>query len=346
MRSMMTVLLLWGVMGFTSRADKAPEPLPTIDELHQLFKDHDYPALLQKLNRVLQLRGDAAKPYDLIELNLLKVDAHLQLKELSLATSAATAAVRLIDEDRTPPKEAAVARATELMLQRSRAWAYTPRVFPAGHPPQPLGIVDPDARPAVFAAMFDDAKGGILAKVRAGKQSRTLGPIIDAVKAVSEMRTLELAAFGKDEQSAAQLNDLANAAHDVMAKAVKDMGDRQDKINAAANELLLVSNVSSSPYGNTTVGTGGGIRATVGTIGGTVGGGVDLYRKRGLSLQASQELRGIMSTSDQVEVVARQFVQVSKEAAPALKELQDAADKLGLAAKATLQDDYGGVFTK
>lgn len=349
MRSMVTVLLIWGVVGFTCRADKAPEPLPTTDELHQLFKDHDYSTLLQKLNRVLQLRGDAAKAYDFIDLNLLKVDAHLQLKELSLASSAATAAVRLIDEDRTPPKEAAVARATELMLQRSRAWAYAPRVFPAGHPPQPLSIVDPDARPAVFGAMFDDAKGGILAKVRAGKQSRTLGPIIDAVKAGSEMRTLELAAFGKDEQSAAQLNDLANAAHDVMAKAVKEMVDRQDKINAAANELLLVSNVSTSPYGNTAVGAGGGgIRATVGTIGnsGTVGGGVDVYRKRGLSIQASQELRGIISTSDQVKVVARQFVQVSKEAAPALKELQDAADKLGLAAKATLEDDYGGVFTK
>lgn len=335
MRSMVTVLLLWGVMGFTSRADKAPEPLPTTDELHQLFKDHDYSALLQKLNRVLQLRGEAARPYDLIELNLLKVDAHLQLKELSLASSAATAAVRLIDEDRTPPKEAAVARATELMLQRSRAWAYTPRVFPAGHPPQPLGIVDPDARAAVFAAMFDDAKGGILAKVRAGKQSRTLGPIVDAVKAAAEMRTLELAAFGKDEQSAAQLNDLANAAHDVMAKAVKEMGDRQDTINASANELLLAqSSAAASIIPKTHPGD---IFANQ---------NIDVYHKRGLSIEASRELRGIVSTCDQVRVVARQFANVSKEAAPALKELDAAADKVGLAAKATLEDDYTGAFTK
>jgi hypothetical protein len=334
MRSMLTVLFICGVVAAASRAEKAPEPLPTTDELHQLYKDHDYTTLLQKLNRVLQLHGDAARPYDFIELNLLKIDAHLQLKELSLASSAATAAVRLIDEDRTPPREAAVARATALMLQRSRAWAYTPRVYPAGHAPQPLSIVDADKRTAVFTAMFDDAKGGILAKVHAGKQSRTLGPIIDAVRAVSEMRTLELAASGKDEQSAAQLNDLAAAAHDVMAKAVKDMGDREESIKAHANELLEVPNIAASPYQNNP-----GLNQTGFAS-------ADLYRKRGLSVQETQELRGIVGTSDQVKVVARQFAQVSKEAAPALKELQDAADRLGLAAKATLEDDYTGAFTK
>src|SRR5215203_3939895 len=45
-------------------ADVNVAGLPTADELHQSFKDGNYKETLQKLSRVLALKGDAAKAYD------------------------------------------------------------------------------------------------------------------------------------------------------------------------------------------------------------------------------------------------------------------------------------------
>ena len=94
MWSKVTVLLLWVMVAPLNLAADTPEPLATPEQLHQLFKDKDYSSVLQKLNRILQLRGDAARPYDQVELLLLKVATHLALKQQSLAMSAAEAAVK------------------------------------------------------------------------------------------------------------------------------------------------------------------------------------------------------------------------------------------------------------
>src|SRR5438309_385327 len=99
----LVVLIGSAALALPARAD-APqaEPLPTSEQLHQMFKDGQYQPLLQKLARVLQLRGPASQRYDPVDLDLLKVDTHLQLKELSLATAAAEQAVKAIDDHTDP----------------------------------------------------------------------------------------------------------------------------------------------------------------------------------------------------------------------------------------------------
>src|SRR5689334_16922109 len=164
MAAMLVLTLCAGVC----RADTPAEPIPTYDELEQLFKDQQYQPLLQKLSRVLVLKGDAARRYDRIKLLMLKGDTHLELKENSLAMAAYQSAVKAIDEQ-TDKRVAATARATELLVKRSRAFNFTPRTAPAGQIPQPISILDVAQRPACFAAMFEDGKADVNAKIRSGK---------------------------------------------------------------------------------------------------------------------------------------------------------------------------------
>jgi hypothetical protein len=309
-----------------ARADSpvaAAEALPSGEQLHQLFKDKQYAVLLQKLSRVLQLRGDAARTYDRIDLLLLKVEAHLQLKEQSLAIAAATAAVKAIDEDHTDLKQAAVARATEKLLKQTHGYTFTPRTAPRGQIPQPISLLDVDRRADCFAAMFNDAKFDIASKMRAAKSAKTLVPIIDAIKAVGELRTLELAAYGKDEQSVAQLDGLANQAKDLMAKAVKDLKAQADKDHDRANDVLPVR-----------------IDARVGAS------NAQLYYKKGLEGDMLRELNKIIAESEAIADAARQFADISKAAAEGFGEVQEAAEKVAKSAKATLEDDYTGTYSK
>lgn len=317
------------VLTHAARAD-APqaEALPTSDQLHQMFKDGQYQPLLQKLARVLQLRGPAAQRYDPVDLNLLKADTHLQLKELSLATTAAEQAAKAID-DHTDPHQAATARATLLLLKRSRQFTYVPKGAPRGvAPPPPISIVDPAQRTACFAAMFDDQKYDIQGKVRAARAAKTLVPIIEAINAVSELRLFELAAYGKDEQSVAQLDGLAQQAKDLMVRAVRELQIRQDKINQQANALvpLTLGRIDSS-----------------GTLQDTPD---QTFRKKGLTPQQMNELKGIAADCKRISEAAEQFADISKATADAFDQVRTAADKAARSATDTLDDDYGGAFVK
>jgi hypothetical protein len=311
-------------MVVAARADTPePEALPTQDELHQLYKDKQYQPLLQKMARVLLLRGNAAKRYDRVDLLMLKGDTHLQLKEQSLAGNAYAAAVKEIN-DQTDAKEAAVAKATSLLFKKSRNYTFTPQTAARGQVPQPISVVDLDQRTVCFAAMFDDARVQIVSKVKAAKSSKTLQPIVDAVNAVAELRTLEMAAYGKDEQSAAQLDGLALQAKDLMTRAVKDLKSQAEKCNQRANDLLPVHLTQNS----------GAVSPE------------QLYYKKGLEGNMQRELKGIISDCDRIAEAAKQFSEVSKSVADAFGEVQDAAEKVAKAAKTTLEDDYTGTYTK
>ena len=50
--------------------------------------------------------------------------------------------------------------------------------------------------------------------------------------------------------------------------------------------------------------------------------------------------------SNRIAEAAKQFSEVSKSVADAFGEVEDAAEKVGKSAKATLDDDYTGTYTK
>lgn len=318
--AMAAAMLFVSVIALTSMADvPAAEPLPTADELQQLYKNGDYGPLLQKLNRVLQLKGDAARPYDRIKLYLLKGDTHLQMKENSLAMAAYASAVKAIDAQ-TDPRQAAIARSTEQLLKRSRAFTYTPRQ-PANA--APISVTDVTLRDKCFAAMFDEAKSAIVVKMRAAKAAKTLPPIVDAVNAVTEMRTYELAAFGKDDQSAAEVDTLAGQAKDLMSRATKDLKSQVDRASRTANELLPIRLDPSQAQTQT-----------------------QLYYKKGVDPKLAKELKAIEDDGAKIAQAANAFSDISKKYADAFGEVKAAAEKTADAAKEVRTGDYAGQFTK
>src|SRR4051812_25775147 len=84
-----------------------PEALLTQQELHQLFDAGQYQPVLQKLARVLQLKGNAAAAYDHVDLYLLRGETFLQLKQQSQALASFQLAMK---ELTTPADPKAVAR--------------------------------------------------------------------------------------------------------------------------------------------------------------------------------------------------------------------------------------------
>jgi hypothetical protein len=133
----------------------------------------------------------------------------------------------------------------------------------------------------------------------------------------------DLAAYGKDEQSVAQLDGLANQAKDLMAKAVKDLKAQADKDHDRANDVLPVR-----------------IDARVGAS------SAQLYYKKGLEGDMLRELNKIIAESEAIADAARQFADISKAAAEGFGEVQEAAEKVAKSAKATLEDDYTGTYSK
>src|SRR3954470_12100101 len=79
-----------------------PEPLPTPAELHRTFDDGQYQPLLQKLARVLQLKGNAAKPYDKVDLYVLRGETFLQLKQQSSAVQSFQLALKEVNTPEDP----------------------------------------------------------------------------------------------------------------------------------------------------------------------------------------------------------------------------------------------------
>src|SRR5436309_2378435 len=116
--------LLFGLFVPVASQAAGAEPLPTQDDIHQLFDQGKYPLVLQKLQRVLLLKGAAAKPYDRHDLLRLKGETQLRLKA---QTAAAQAFAEAADEVAKDTQGGDVDRATALLIKRSQNFAYTPK---------------------------------------------------------------------------------------------------------------------------------------------------------------------------------------------------------------------------
>src|SRR5256714_370157 len=234
----LAVALLIGFVAIAAPASAVPEaePLPTSEELHKMFDDGQYQPLLTKLARVLQLRGNSARAYDHVDLELLRADALLQLKQQISAIGAVSEAVKSIN-DQTDEQLAARAKATQLLFKRMQAFNFTPRTAPKGQIPQPISMLDMSKRKAAYSALLADMKQDVTVKAKAAKAGKTLPPIVDAIRSISDLRAVEMTATGSAAESQKLVDDLADQAKGLMNDALKDMKKRAKTIDDDANSL-------------------------------------------------------------------------------------------------------------
>lgn len=297
------------------------EPLPAPADLHKMFEAAEYQPLLVKLTRVMQLKGDAALPYDHVDLATLKGNTLLEMKQQASAVASLNEAIKAIT-DQTDPKIANQARATLILVKRSQLFAYSPKTPPA----KPIGILDMAQRKAAFTALLADLRAEVGAKAKTAKSGNSLPPIIEAVRSISDMRAVEMIATESDTESQQLAKDLAGQAKTLMADAVQSMSKRATEINTDANAAVASpARAASGKYKPANTNTP-----------------EQKAHKFGLTTKMTNELKQIVDSCTKLDGVAKDFEDVSKEDALAFKEIASTADRTAKAATVTLNADYSG----
>ena len=281
-----------------------PDPLPTVEDVRKQLAAGDAAEALKQVNRLLLLRGKAAEGFDKYELLTLKGDAHLKLR----AGEAAAAAFRQAAAATEDPQQQAVARATELLVKRSKNLAYTPKKSARGQKAEPVDVANPDSRQKALAALFVDEVGPLVPKVEAAARANTVGPMIQAMAAAREVQFLEQAANGSADQVGGMIETLADAGEEMLGKVVEKGTKRVDRITALANETEHVRQIIPTSYGAYRT--------------------VTIPRRRGIRSDDVTELKNIVDACDEVVAQANALAEASGAEAESLEDLTDSAEDL------------------
>lgn len=218
-----------------------PEPLATQEEIQKAYASGQYAQVLQKLTRVLVLKGKAAEPYDRHALLRLKGEAHLHMKALVPAAQAFAEAAKETNDG----PSTALDLSTELLIKKSSpGLVYQPKAKDPTDKTKSLSamdIGDPENRKKAIELLFADEWAVIEAKVNAIRLQRTLPPILESLPAIRNVRWLEMASTGKDEKSKELVVDLQKRAKTILDTTIKDMTENTDSIEKSAAEVVTAS---------------------------------------------------------------------------------------------------------
>src|SRR5688572_20637109 len=256
--AVLTSMSLWPALGMVAPSPgvapappvargAAPEPaaapvvggeaLPTMEQLNAQLAEGKHQEVLKHVAKLLGLRGEHAKTYDRYDLLCLRGEAALRGKANSMAMEAFAQASKAA----TDPDKQAIARATELLIRRSKPLGYVPRstqAAPAARKVdaaavkkanEPIPYIEPDDRKRAFAALFADEMAVVAPKVKAATNANGLPPIIDAIKSIGDLRALEVAATGSSAQTKAISGDLGAHAHQLIAGTLGPMERRVEE---------------------------------------------------------------------------------------------------------------------
>lgn len=302
----------------------AADPLPTPEEIHAAFDQQQYSQVLQKLQRVLLLKGAAAAPYDRHDLLRLKGETHLRMK-------AAQPAVQAFDDaagETSDLKQAAVDRATAVLIKRSPALHYLPKVKEKGKPVEPIDIVDAEGRKKGLTALFEDELALAEPKVKAVRDARQLGPILAVIPTIRDVRLLELASGGTENKTKKLASEVAAHARDLMADGVKIMTKTTDDIDKTANEYVMVQDITRDPNSPT------GVRTET------------RWKKRGLNQRDSGSITDVAQNCAKIIPATRELADAIGEGSVDFAGVRADADKLGRRAEQILQADYSRTYSR
>ena len=323
-RAASIVALVVGLFAPRPSSAAGADPLPTQDEVHQLFDQGKYPLALQKLQRVLVLKGPAAKPYDRHDLLRLKAETHLRLKA---QTAAAQAFGEAADEAGQDNQAGDVDRATALLIKRSQNFAYTPKVREKGKSADPISIMEAESRKQALAALFRDEFTVAAPKIKAVQDARQLPPIIDVMATVRDVRVLESAATGSTAETKKVVGDLGAHAHELMADAVKRMKAPVDDIEKSANDVVRVESVGGDART-------GGLRTD------------PKWKKKGIDRRDTTDLQDTIAKCEKIAAACRDLADVLGDGAADFGSVRSEAGKVARQADQVLNADYRRTYDR
>jgi hypothetical protein len=325
------LILVFLPLAVIARAQSAPEPgtaggpppLPTAAEVRQQVNDGQYRDALKSLLRVLELKGEPAAAYDRPEMLLLRAECQLQIRQTQAAKDTLDDAVREARGGHgvaPNPEGLGKAMALSALVAKSPNMLYTPRSRTGPLAPKPIAILDRAARPAAYKALFEDSLTEVKARVAAAQGAVTMGPILDAAKALATLRALEKAGTNDEIQSKPLATALAASASVLLGNSVAAMNAAVDAIAAGANLVYAVPIQRVDPVS--------GVRA------------IDqITRRRGLVNDEPAQLRSLQQTCAQI-VTACYDLHLALDATDPFAGIASDANTLAQKAGQVLTDDY------
>ena len=288
-------------------------PLVSIDELKQMFKDGKYAEVVKETTRQAAQTGPSAASIDKFAVLTLKGESQIRVKQAGPAAESFAKAAK----EAKDPKEASLARATELLLKKSPTLAYLPKPTKGDTAkPTPISVVEEADRKKAFEALWTDEWATVSPKLEKFKAEKSLPPVMDAVKLVGSVRAIDVAAHGEATESAAAMTDLGDHARTMINEALTTMMSRIATIETEANKTQ-----------NTQIGDGGG--------------GVFISTKRGLYSPDTKELKGIIDTCGKIAPASAELAAATGEEASKFDDVKTKSEEVAARAKEVLDADYG-----
>ena len=301
-------------------ADKHPaagEGAPSVEDIKNSMEEKNYREALQKLSRALSLKGPSAGQYDKHELLVLKAESQLNLKDVSGSAASFAAAAKEAKDDTARAQD----KASEQVVKRSKNLAFTPKAAKKGEKPDAIDISDPEKRKEAFKALLEEEKAEAAPTLKAAKGAKTLPPIVEALKRIGDLRSLELAATGEDTEATKLSGDLSDQAFKLMDKAVQDMAALVKDVEAAATEMVPIAIPAR------------GVNGTGPLM-------YQSYKRRGLMTRDTQDLNRTISDLKKLVPMARDLSQSLGDAGKQFAKVADDGEAVGNQAYKILHTDY------
>jgi hypothetical protein len=318
------VLVLFGA---TSAGLAAEVPTPasaaSAADVQALIDAKNYSGAVSAASRLVNKTGAAAAGLDKGALYALKGEAHLRLKQASLAADAFGRASKAA----TDPKLAAGDAATATLLKRSSAGVYKPKQPGRdGQKLAPFDLFTTDDLTPALGCLFDDEFAASAPKLKAAKTATTVPQLLQAATLATDLRQLEVAATGDDTRTKPDVVDIAQHAHELLATNLRTMAARVTDIRTAANTTNTNYRQVRQPNGSYL--------------------NLPVQTKAGLTSSNTSDLQSIQSTANQIGPAADAFAKATADAQSAggaggWDAVTAEAARVAAAAGDVLNADYG-----
>ena len=271
----------------TTKPAAAPAPTTRPASMHDIqaaFDAGDYRQVIRDAARALALKGKVADEYDRHDLLLLRAESLLRLNQtIPAATAFEQAAKEAANE-----KDRNDALAISLLLHRcgGKVPKYTPQKVLKGQKHDPIDVVDPEQRKLAMAALYFDESSAVAPDIKAAKSSTSLPPIAQALRAVNlhNVRMLELAANGNDNETKQSVADLKARAVELIAHVLERDSHRVEEIGESADQtvrqIVFIPQLNGPPIAQ------------------------ELFRRRGINVPETNELKAMDRECTQLSDVA------------------------------------------
>jgi hypothetical protein len=230
------------LLALSSPTHAAASPtIPTDADLQQMFERGDYRACLQQTARVLQFKGEAARPYDPFVLHMRRGECLLRLNDGATALTAFTAALNAANSG----AKAEIARANIVVIKASRALNFTPAAGGTA-----INIVQPDARKRAMALLCTDLLRISRNEYNNAMSAQGIGPILEFFPKMQELHALEMVGTGMDPQTQPMLLEMGERARTLLGIEIRAVAARIDIIQQRANVLVASGSSTVTIQGN------------------------------------------------------------------------------------------------